>query len=246
MQRFICTQEEILGYITISERDEVHHIKDVCRFKPKDKIELINGRGMFYIGSVSEIKKDKVLVKVESKKDFNRADKIKLTLACAIPKNVKMDDIVRKTTELGVDRIIPLKTKRTIVDIKKTREEKIISRWQKIALEASKQSKRIFIPRVEGVKSIQDALSYSDFDLKLIPTLEGKRKYLGDVLGKRNIKSVLVLIGPEGDFTQAELDLAKKAGATAISLGDFTLKVDTAAVLSVGLLSIMLSSKLQD
>jgi len=243
MQRFICNQEEILNHIIINNKEEIHHIKDVCRLRPKDKIELINGKGMLYAGSIVEVKKDKILVKVESRKDFRKDKKPKITLACAIPKNVKMDDIVHKVTQLGVDIIIPLKTKRTIVDIKKTKEEKTIARWQKIARQTSKQSKRIFIPEVEKVKTLHDVLNRDNFDLKLIPTLEGHREELRDILKKRNIDSVLVLIGPEGDFTQSEIELAKKNDCVPVSMGDFTLKVDTAATVAVGLLSIMLNSK---
>lgn len=239
MQRFICNQEEILNHITINDKDEIHHIKDVSRLKRNDALELIDGEGMLYKGNIAEIKKDKIVVKVENRERC-REDKPKITLACAIPKKAKMECIIEKTTELGVDTIIPLKTKRTIVNFKKPKEEQVIARWQRIALEASKQSKRIFVSKIEKTKTLKETLSCNDFDIKLIPTLEGEREDIKDSLKNRALNSVFILIGPEGDFTRPEIELAKQNGCLPVSMGNSTLKVDTAAIVAVGLVAIML------
>ncbi|PIP18804.1 MAG: 16S rRNA methyltransferase [Candidatus Omnitrophica bacterium CG23_combo_of_CG06-09_8_20_14_all_41_10] len=158
--------------------------------------------------------------------------KLRLTIACAIPKKSKFDDIVDKLTQLGVYRIIPLKTERVVVKLDKRKEELRSKRWNRIALSASQQSQRNNIPVVEPVQKFKDVLVRSkDFDLKLIPTLAGQRKSLPEViLSLLPMAKILVLIGPEGDFSDGEIKLALENGFIPVTLGDLVLRVDTAAI----------------
>jgi 16S rRNA (uracil1498-N3)-methyltransferase len=145
-----------------------------------------------------------------------------------------MDDIVDKLTQLGVECIIPLETERGIVRLDKQKKIQRSQRWEKIALSAAKQSQGSRLVVIKPVSALKDVLlSVDDFDLKLMPTLEGERKSLKDVFSRGEcigIKKIIVLIGPEGDFTPGEVALAKKAGFIPVSLGERVLRVDTAAI----------------
>ncbi|MCX5706225.1 MAG: RsmE family RNA methyltransferase, partial [Candidatus Omnitrophica bacterium] len=150
-----------------------------------------------------------------------------ITLACAIPKKAKFDDIVDKLTQLGSARIIPLKTERVIVKLDNHKEALRLTRWRKIAQAASQQSKRSDIPVIEPPKDLEDLLTQSqDFDLKLIPTLEGRRKTLKEIFSKIQPRNILILIGPEGDFSAKEIAMALKSGFIPVTLGDLVLRIN--------------------
>lgn len=155
-----------------------------------------------------------------------------LTIACAIPKNARFDDIVDKLTQLGVGRIIPLVTERVVVKFDRKKEEARIGRWRKIAELASQQSQRNYIPVIAPVMDFKELLALAgDFDLKLIPTLSGQRKSLREIFSLSvPMSNILVLIGPEGDFSGEEVAAAKKSGFIPITLGPLVLRVDTAAI----------------
>jgi len=157
--------------------------------------------------------------------------KAKITIACAIPKKSKMEDIIDKLTQLGVDRIIPIKTAHTVVKLDSYKEAMRHKRWEKVAQSASEQSQRNDLALIDQIRDIKEViLNSKEFDLKLIPTLIGKRKSLREISLNSKYKNILVLIGPEGDFTEAEVQLAIKAGFIPVTLGDLVLRVETAAV----------------
>ena len=166
---------------------------------------------------------------------------IKITVACAIPKNVKMDDIVDKLTQLGVECIIPLETERVIVRLNKQKKLERLQRWEKISISALKQSQRSKFVNIHPVVAFKDlVLAAKDFNLKLIPTLEGERRTLKEIFNNptQKIDNVLVLIGPEGDFTPEEVALARESGFLPISLGKGVLRVDTAAIAVVSFIKL--------
>ncbi len=146
-----------------------------------------------------------------------------------------MDDIIDHLTQLGVARIIPMLTERVVVKLDEAGKETRLKRWQKIALNAAGQSQRNSLPSIDAVTDIADILSQSqDYDLKLIPHLTGEKKHIKDVIIGAAQKNVIVLIGPEGDFTPGEVEMALKAGFLPVSLGDTVLRVATAAVAVAG------------
>jgi hypothetical protein len=104
-------------------------------------------------------------------------------------------------------------------------------RWKKIAQNASQQSQRSALPIIEPIKNVEEVCcAAGDFDLKLIPTLTGERKNLKEIFDSARPRNILVFIGPEGDFTDEEIRLALESGCVLVSLGDTTLRVDTAAI----------------
>jgi 16S rRNA (uracil1498-N3)-methyltransferase len=234
MHRFYISSQDISDKISILDKGEVHHIKDVLRLKAKDKVIVFDARGNEYMADIERLTSWGISLKLKEKRTPVTSKKFQITVACAIPKKSKMADIIDKLTQLGVDRIIPLKTSRVVIKLDKYKEARHQQRWEKIAQNASEQCQRNTLPLIDAIKDMQDVLSESGrFDLKLIPTLSGKRRSLKEVFTKSHPDNVLVFIGPEGDFTDEEIELARKSGCIPVSLGDLVLRVETAAVSTV-------------
>jgi 16S rRNA (uracil1498-N3)-methyltransferase len=243
MLRFFSPQKNISkDQILITDSSQIHHLKDVLRKKVDDQLEILDEFNNVYECRIKAISKESVTVKINKIRELSVNRKAKIALACAIPKKNKFDFIVEKTTELGVDRIIPLITSRTIVKLDEAQALKKVSRWQKISLEAAKQSKRISLPVIDTpIKFTDLAKNFKDFDCLLMPNLSSiERINFLDLSKKTKDKNnILLLIGPEGDFTNQEIELAKNSNALMISLGDTVLKVETAAIVCVGMLTIL-------
>ena len=231
MNRFYCPNPVVSqDTIIITDKDKAHHIKRVLCLRLKEKVLLFDKQGIEYHCVIKGLD-EKVTLRVIKKilPDKNNPG-INLTLACAIPKKAKFDDIIDKLTQLGVDRIIPFISQRVVVKLDLKKQEARHNRWIRIAESASQQSQRNSIPLVDPVRKFDELLAISgDFDLKLIPTLGGVRKKLKDVLSLPAF-NMLVLIGPEGDFSEDEVRAAKDAGFIPVSLGELVLRVDTAAI----------------
>lgn len=231
MRRFYLPHPDRLDdKIIISDLKQAHHIKNVLRLKNKDEIVIFDAEGNEFIGLLEEASGKNISIKIAAKKQANQDKAVKITIACAVPKGKIMDAIVDKLTQLGVAEIIPLKTQRGIVAIDPAKEFARLKRWQKIAVSASQQSGRNNITAISTLKGLKEILSDPVYDLKLLATLSGKRGNLKAVLNKVRPQNILVLIGPEGDFSDKEVLLARQAGAVLISLGSLVLRVDTAAI----------------
>ncbi|MDD5097412.1 MAG: RsmE family RNA methyltransferase [Candidatus Omnitrophica bacterium] len=241
MNRFFVDKVEAEDkYIILNDPDQLHHLRDVLRIKPLERVAIFDNSGNEYITKVIEI--GPLLAKLEIKeKKLHQDPKVLVTVACAIPKKVKMDDIIDKLTQLGVECIIPLETERVIVKLDKQKKAQRCLRWEKIALSAVKQSQGNRVTIIKPISSLKDVLIIAnEFDLKLILTLEGNRQSLKEVFSRESKKNkkVMVLIGPEGDFTPQEVALAEKAGFLAVSLGERVLRVDTAAIAAVSFIKL--------
>jgi 16S rRNA (uracil1498-N3)-methyltransferase len=241
MNRFFIDDIKLSdNYIILNDPVQLHHLRDVLRIKPPEKVAVFDNSGNEYIVLVVEIGVASAKLELIEKKMHDDSG-TKITIACAIPKNSKMDDIIDKLTQLGVECIIPLETERVIVKLNKEKKLERLERWKKIALSAAKQSQRNKLPVVKPICGLKDAiLNAYDFDLKLIPTLEDNRKTLKEIFdnASKKINRVMVLIGPEGDFTSSEVTLAKEAGFLPTSLGKQVLRVDTAAIAVVSFIKL--------
>lgn len=237
MNRFFCPSRNIKGPdIIIDDVSTVHHLKDVLRIKEGMVLEIFDEKGNIY-QCLAENLGDKVSLKAVKKLEA-RANEIRITVACAIPKRAKMDEIVDKLTQLGVEKIVPLETARVIVRLNNAKRILRQKRWEKIAVSAAQQSKRQNIPVVEQVKGMKEVLAEAEsYDLKIIPTLAGTRVSIKDTLNVKP-RNILIFIGPEGDFTDEEVYLAKKSGCVSVSLGENVLRVDTAAIAVVSFIKL--------
>jgi 16S rRNA (uracil1498-N3)-methyltransferase len=216
--------------VVLTDTEQLHHLKDVLRLKIDDEVIVFDSEGHDYTGVITWVGRKQVEMKVTPVKSAP-GNKTKLTVACAIPKGSRMDDIIDYLTQLGVERIIPMWTERVVVKLDDDKTEARLKRWQKIAQSAAQQCQRSSIPIIESATNFGDAISDSqNFDLKLIPNLSGERRLIKDVLAQFTPKSIIVLIGPEGDFTPEEVTLALSNGFIPVSLGDTVLRVATAAI----------------
>lgn len=233
MARIYCPKESIRGEsINICDRQKLHYLGDVLRLRPGDDIIVFDGQEHEYHCQIQELSKResslliKKKVKIEPHAGFN------LAVACALPRQKnRFDDLIDKLSQLGVDKIIPMITERVVVRWDYNQKQRHLNRWRKIAEQACAQSGRKILPAIEPIKEINQILSYAaTYELKLIPTLlEIKRNLKGIACGPLP-KSILVLIGPEGDFTKQELAKAESSGFIPITLGDLVLRVETAAI----------------
>jgi len=251
MARLYCPKESIHGeQIIIDERRQIHYLRDVLRLKVGDAVFVFDGEANEYLCQIQESSKRLVKLLVKEKMQIKpQVSKCELAVACALPKQKnRFDDLVDKLSQLGVNKIIPMITKRTIIQWDSHQKQQHHLRWCKIAQAACSQSGRNLLAVIEPVKEINQILTHSEFyDLKLIPTLTLETQPLKDIIlkplprpssttmfclkeGRGLPKSILILIGPEGDFTAQELTQARNAGFIPVSLGDLVLRVDTAAI----------------
>lgn len=236
MHRFYCPQSDLQDpQVFITDPKELHHLRNVLRLKKGDPLTVFNNAGEEATGRIDNIQPTKVTVAVEAVRR-EKPELPVIILACAIPKKSKFETIIEKATELGVDVIIPLKTKRTEMELKGERLQRKIARYQDVAINAAKQSRRSRVPVIEPVTDLAAALkSFSKETTVFIPSLSGERKNIFEAFQAVPPPArVAFLIGPEGDFTPQEYDLARAHGAIGVSLGKTVLKVETAALVAVG------------
>ena len=228
--------------ITLSA-DESHHLVIVNRARVGDTVVAFNGRGAEWICELKGDKRNAAILKVR----FKQAIKpllYEVTLGQALPKGPGMDAIVRKATEIGVRHIVPLQSERTQMQLDEDRSEKKIEKWQTAALEAAKQCGNAYLPQISPVTDASAFMNAArGYDLKLIASLQPDAHSLKTALATyrtangRPPRKVVWLIGPEGDFTPADLSTAKSAGFEPITLGPLVLRCETAAVYALSILS---------
>lgn len=223
--------------------DESHHLVAVNRARQGDTVVAFDGRGTEWICELTGDRKNAAVLKVRFKQQ--RAPlPFHITLGQALPKGPSMDAIVRKATEIGAARIVPLESDRTQVHLAADRSDRKIEKWQAAALEAAKQCGNPFIPEITPVQNAARFMeSARGYDLKLIASLHPGAKSLKTVLAEfhtaRGVmpKTALWLVGPEGDFTPAEMSIAQSTGFEPISLGPLVLRCETAAAYALSILS---------
>jgi 16S rRNA (uracil1498-N3)-methyltransferase len=232
MRRFYCPHADFsCETILFSDSKEIHHLVNVLRHKEKDKIIVFNGRSEEAQVQLISVSPKEVKLQILSKRKM-KSNLPQIILLCAIPKKGKFETIIEKATELGVAEIIPLKTQRSEVELKEKRLEQKISRYQQVAVNAAKQSQRQTVPVIHSVMKFSSALEeLKERSTMLIPSLMGNREPIVTTLTKiSSDQPICIFIGPEGDFTPAEYELAFQKGCRAVSLGASVLKVETAAL----------------
>lgn len=238
MQRFfVSSKDRQADKLILNDLKIIHHARDVLRLKAGEMLTVIDQKGTLFECRIEELS-DKAVLKIIKETLPGLEDKMRISVACAIPKRAKMDDIVDKLTQLGVEEIIPFICERVVVVMDKKKRHLRWERWRKIAESASQQSQRSRIPIIGEPCDFKDVLKKADdFKLKLIAAVcVDKSDSLKMRLDKTDADSVMLLIGPEGDFTPGEIELAIKKGFLPVSLGDTVLRVETAAIAAVSFL----------
>lgn len=248
MHKFFTEPHNITESQGVILGDDVKHIYKVLRLSEGEEVVLNNCEGTEYLGKISSISKSEVVVDIIEKLDINNESKIKIHLFQGLPKGQKMDLIVQKGTELGIFEFIPTITSR--VDVKLKGEFKKLDRLNRIALEASKQSKRSIIPKVREVINFNEAINeLKNMDLVVIPYENAEdfgvkslmRKLNDENVNFEDIKEVGIVIGPEGGFEEDEIKQLKDNGAHIVTLGKRILRTETAGFTATALLQYELS-----
>lgn len=240
MNRFYVPKENIGDQmIRITDADDVRHFCKVLRIGKGEDVFISDGEGGGYVASFEQEKKGEVLLAIRRREPaLSRIDRpLAITLACAVPKRSHFEDIVDKGTQLGVDTIIPLVTKRTMVSLAECKKK--ADRWQRVCVAAAKQSGVLFLPQLKSPVLFPDLLKdASAYDLKILPNLSQRSVTLPAAAAGLKGPRVLVAIGPEGDFSPDEIESAIASGFIGVSLGASVLRVDTAAIAVVSYLSL--------
>jgi 16S rRNA (uracil1498-N3)-methyltransferase len=210
--------------------DAAHRVREVLRLAAGDSIVVFDGAGGEYEARIERITRREVEVRIRAHRDADRESPLRVRIGQGLARGERMDLIVQKATELGVDEIAPLDTERSVLRLAGERAERRTSHWQAIAVHACEQSGRTRIPRVHAPVRLEDWIRTSPLPalLMLSPTADRR---LGDL--SRPERSVSLLCGPEGGLTPAEESLALAAGFTPVRLGPRILRTETAAVAAV-------------
>lgn len=230
MQRYFV-KEKIKDNFILYDTD-IHHIKKVMRCKIGDKIEIVYDSTV-YTCQINNL--EPLELEIISSQKEDRELPVDITIAISLVNEQKLDLILQKLTELGVSTIIPLKTERSIVKIDSQKVSKKIERWQMICKEASEQSHRTKVPKVENIINLTD-LTKVDKQLKLICSLRDNTKKLGEYF-TNDTKELLFVIGPEGGFSPKEEELLLANNYKPVSLGKRVMRVETAAIYVASIIS---------
>lgn len=227
--------------------EESHHLLNVNRARIGDPVTAFDGRGTEWTSVLVGDRRQGAVLRVLSTHTRSPLP-CAITLGQALPKGPAMDAIVRKATEIGAARIVPLETERTQVHLDGERSDRKVDKWRGAALEAAKQCGNPFLPEIAPVQRLNDFIgAAADRDLKLIASLQPGATSLKPVFAafrarhSRAPRSVAWLIGPEGDFTPEEASRALAAGFVPITLGPLVLRCETAAVYALSVTSYELS-----
>jgi 16S rRNA (uracil1498-N3)-methyltransferase len=227
-----------VGFLCDLREEDQTYIRSVLRLKKNDHLVVFDGQGHEYQAMIRQVKSNCTVVEILKK--YCPQDKpIRITLFQALPKAGKLDFIIQKATELGVDRIVPFQSARSVSRLTDEKKRQKESRWQKIAVEAARQCGRADVPMVSSCLDFKEMIGGENSrGLKIIFWEEEEKTGLRDVLRHKKSESMeemFVIVGPEGGFLKEEVDQAREAGFQSVSLGRQILRVETAvlAILSI-------------
>jgi 16S rRNA (uracil1498-N3)-methyltransferase len=214
---------------------EHRHLGRVLRARPGDPVTLFDGAGGEVDARVARVGR----AETELELGVRRAAvalPAPITLLTAIPRGALMDFLVQKTAELGVARLIPIVTARSVA--RPDAEAGRRTRWEKIAREAARQCGRADVPVVDAPAQIAAALAASDLPARRLALFEGEHsRSLRSELAGRPPTATALLVGPEGGFAPAEIEAARAAGFVSVGLGSLILRIETAAMVAVALVA---------
>jgi 16S rRNA (uracil1498-N3)-methyltransferase len=242
MHRFYLAPEYWQSDTLTLTGTEAHHCRNVLRLESGDKVVLFDGRGRELTAEITSTSPELALRKLHEAQ--TPPLRCQITLGQAIPKGKNMDLIVQKAVEIGAAEIAPILSDRTVVRLDEESAASKQAKWQTVAIEAAKQCGQNWLPRVHVPQTMAQFFQQPRrFDLQLIGSLQSDAVHLKKILAEYSAEhgdrptSVLMLVGPEGDFTPAELSLARSHGCRPITLGPIVLRVETASIYCLSVLS---------
>lgn len=240
MPRFFVPGEIEPGSMVVLDGRDARHVQRVLRLGPGDEIEIIDSTGREYRACIARASGEQVAASVETEgRQVCREPSVFITILQGLPKGDKMDEVVRRNTEIGASRIVPVITERSVARPDPSGAAKRVERWRRIAREASKQAGRRRVPEVLDIASFQDSLRYAASEtertghdgLFLMPWELESSRGIRDVLRDRpGAREVLCFIGPEGGLSHDEVRQAVHLGAITCGLGPRILRTETAGL----------------
>lgn len=235
MDRFFVDKKNINieNNTCIIEGEDVKHISKVLRCRIGEELEVCDNNNNEYICEITNIDKNQVELNILEKVDIQRESDLKIKVYQGLPKGPKMEMILQKLTEVGVDEIILVQTKRTVVKVDDKKEDKKLERWERIIYEAAKQSKRGKIPTLRGVLTFKEALAdMKKNDFNIAPYENEKTKSIKQAIKGVNINNIGIFVGPEGGFEETEIEAIEDIGGQSVSLGPRILRTETASLVA--------------
>ena len=236
MRRFYLPPTACKGDTLVLTDREAHHGAQVLRLEPGDEVTVLDGAGTRRVCEVKRVSRKEIELAVRLRETVPRP-KFELTLFQAIVKGKTMETIVEKATELGVSRVVPLLTERVVSQLDAERGDSKQAKWQLIAVESIKQCGSPWLPQINAPTKLKEALKSIDLcEVAFVASLRGGQQARHWVQTLKAMpRSGCVWIGPEGDFTDDELDAIEASGAKPITLGPLVLRADTAAIASLAI-----------
>ncbi|MBC6002315.1 Ribosomal RNA small subunit methyltransferase E [uncultured Clostridium sp.] len=235
MDRFFVEKKNVNleNNTCIIEGEDVKHISKVLRCRVGEELEICDNDNNEYICEITNIDKSQVNLNILKRVDIKRESDLKIKVYQGLPKGPKMEMILQKLTEVGVDEIILVQTKRTVVKVDDKKEDKKIERWERIIYEAAKQSKRGKIPKLRGVLSFKEALAdMKENDFNIAPYENEKTKTIKQAIKGKDINNIGIFVGPEGGFEDTEINAIEEIGGQSVSLGPRILRTETASLVA--------------
>ncbi len=255
MSKFFVDPSAVSGaHIYLENKDDLHHLRKVLRARPGMELDISDGDCWEYKTCLEELTEDCATLKILDKQKFATEPATRVTLYQGVPKASKMETVIQKTVEMGVDTIVPVFMERTVV-VEKGNFGKKLERWNKIAAEAVKQCKRGIIPRVTESYDVDKMLAeLPNYDLIICPYENEDGLTIKDFLraapppaavqpglestgrtGPQALR-VALIIGPEGGFSEGEIEKLKAAGAATVMLGKTILRTETAGLAALAMI----------
>ncbi|MFC4805527.1 RsmE family RNA methyltransferase [Filifactor villosus] len=228
----------------LRDRDEIDHIRKVLRYRKGDKVEIFDAKKKEYLAVIKEINRDEILFEIETVKQKRKENSLRSTLYQGIAKGTRMEFVMQKSTELGMDEIVPVRFERCVAKL--DANDKKIDRWNKICLEAAKQSKRnslcIVREAIDFVEMVEELKKYSlVLFLYEEETTLSLKKFLQEWRAREE-KSVqrpldiALIVGPEGGIGEDEARILSREGFRSVTLGDNILRTETVGATAMAML----------
>lgn len=243
LHRFYLPPDQCQSGELLLEGPEAHHAAGVLRLTRGQRVTVLDGAGAEFLCEILDVSRKSVRLKV-AQKHSAPPPACDITLLQGVPKGKLFESIIQKAAELGARRIVPLLSERAVPDFDSEEALRKTVKWQAVAIEAIKQCGSAWLPRVEQPLKPQEFLAKKEsFELPLIASLQPgsrhPREYFRQFRTQHNRlpHSATIWIGPEGDFSPAEVQLVQSSGALPITLGKLILRTETAAIYCLSILN---------
>lgn len=242
MRRYFVELKDIQGEKVFFNKEQSHHMSKVLRSAPGERVDVCTGDGTVYHAVLESFEKDKVTAVIIGKEEHQQETAVPICLYQGMPKADKLEWIIQKCTELGISAIIPVETGRSVIHLDGEKAEKKIDRWQKIAQEASQQSKRVTIPKIGPYltwKQFLPHVTQQDSEITIILWEDEQTHRLKEVLQEvdwEKTKRINLVVGPEGGMSEGEVAQLREVGGVTASLGKRILRTETAGLAAVSMI----------